>query len=145
MTRTARNSRVTRVNRLAAREAAMQTTNSHGRVGFISNINKDTLAIIKVVAVVLLTAFVFVSLQAYTATLQYKNNCLTEDNAYLQAEIDSMKSQIVDETKITSIEKTATEKYDMVYPTAENCVAIKEDKAVSNNELASKIKKRAYN
>ena len=110
-----------------------------------SGLSREAKILIKVVASVLAVIFVLVGLQAYTATLQYNNNSISSDNAYLQAEIDSLKSQIIDETKVTSIEKTATEKYGMVYPTADNCIAIKEDSEVKTDNLAVRIKKRAYN
>ena len=110
-----------------------------------AGLSKEAKILIKCVAVGLAFIFVLVGFQAHIASLQYENNTLANDNAYIQAEIDSLESQIVEETKVTSIEKTATEKYGMVYPTAENCITIKQDKPVANNNLASKIKKRAYN
>ena len=97
-----------------------------------------------VVALVLLTIFALVSLQAYTATLQHANNVLKEENAYIQAEIDSLDSQIVEETKITKIEKTARNKYGMVYPTSDNCVTIHEEEEMAD-DLAATIRKEAYN
>ena len=117
---------------------------SSKRITF-TGLSKEGRLLVKIAAIALLVIFVLVGYQAYTASLQYENNTLNDENAYLQAEIDSLESQIVEETKVTSIEKTATEKYGMVYPTAENCITIKQDKAVANNNLAAKIKKRAYN
>lgn len=108
-------------------------------------LSKETKLVVKAAVVLLVSLLVIVSLQAYKANLQYANNTLIEQNEYLQAEIDSLKSQIVEETKVTSIEKTATEKYGMVYPTSDNYIVIKEDKKVSNTDLASKIRRRAYN
>ena len=95
-------------------------------------------------AIGLLAVFVLVGLQAYTATLQHANNVLQEENAYIQAEIDSIDSQIVEETKVSKIEKTARSKYGMVYPTSDNCVTIHEDEDLADN-LAMTIKKKAYN
>ena len=125
-------------------KAQVNTQSSSKRTAF-AGLSKEAKVLIKWVAVVLAAIFVFVGLQAHIASLQYENNTLTNDNAYIQAEIDSLESQIVEETKVTSIEKIATEKYGMVYPTAENCITIKEDKPVKDNNLAVKIKKRAYN
>ena len=99
---------------------------------------------IKLIAIALFAVFVLVGLQAYTATLQHTNNVLQSENEYLQAEIDSLNSQIVEETKITKIEKTATKKYGMVYPTSENCITIEEDEPVGEN-LAATIRGEAYN
>ena len=111
---------------------------------FVS-LSKEAKLLVKVIAAFLLFIFVIIGLQAYTATLQYKNNTLIAENEYLQAEIDSLESQIVEETKVTSIEKTATQKYGMVYPTADNYIVIKENKKVSNDNLASTIRRKAYN
>ena len=108
-------------------------------------VSKEAKLVGKAAFVLLVSLFVIVCMQAYKANLQYANNTLTEQNEYLQAEIDSLKSQIVEETKVTSIEKTATEKYGMVYPTSDNYIVIKEDKEVSNTDLASRIRRKAYN
>ena len=124
---------------------AQVNTNAKSKRKAFAGLSREAKILIKYVTVVLLSIFALVGLQARIATLQYENNTLTNDNAYIQAEIDSLESQIVEETKVTSIEKIATEKYGMVYPTAENCITIKEDKPVKDNNLAVKIKKRAYN
>ena len=100
--------------------------------------------LLRLILVGLLLIFVLVGLQAYTATLQHANNVLEEENSYLQAEIDSMENQIVEETKVSKIEKTARKKYGMVYPSSENCVTIHEDEEMGNN-LAATIRSEAYN
>ena len=100
--------------------------------------------VVKTIIILIGVLFVVVSLSAYTATLQYENNTLKSDNAYLQAEIDSMNNQIVEETKITRIEKLATEKYDMVYPTSDNCITINQGEPMADS-LAATIKSEAYN
>lgn len=107
-----------------------------------SSLNSKSL--VKLIAVALLVIFTLVSLQAYTATLQHANITLQEENAYIQAEIDSMQSQIVEETKVTKIEKTARKKYGMVYPTSDNCVTIHEEDEMADN-LAATIRSEAYN
>lgn len=111
----------------------------------LAGISKEAKLAIKIIAIVLIGIFVIIGLEAYTATLKHDNIVLSEENAYIQANIDSLKSQIIEETKVTKIEKTATEKYGMVYPTAENCIIIKDSKSVSNKKLASTIKRKAYN
>jgi cell division protein FtsL len=88
--------------------------------------------------------FILIGLRAYGATIQHENNELIRDNQYLQAEIDSLKSQIIEETKVTRIEKVATSEYGMVYPTSDNCVRIKSDKEDREN-LAALIRSEAYN
>jgi cell division protein FtsL len=69
---------------------------------------------------------------------------LTQENAYLQAEIDSLNSQIVEQTKVTRVEEVATKKYGMVYPTSDNCIVIDESEESSSN-LAAEIRSQAYN
>ena len=91
-----------------------------------------------------LAVFVLVGLSAYAASLQHANNVLEEQNKSLQAEIFSLNSQIVDETKVTKVEQVATEKYGMVYPTSENCIVIGKDDTESEN-LAATIRGEAYN
>lgn len=118
-------------------------TNAAGKNAL--TLTKEAKLLVKVGLILALAVFVIVGLRAYTAKLQYENNALTQQNEYLQAEIDSLESQIAEETKVTSIEKTATKKYGMVYPTADNYIVIKEKKSNKSNNLASRIKNRAYN
>jgi hypothetical protein len=69
---------------------------------------------------------------------------LIEENAYIQAEIDSLSSQIVEETKITKIEEVATTQFGMVYPTPDNCVKLS-DEDTGEQGLAASIRSEAYN
>lgn len=94
---------------------------------------------------IVLAVFLIVGLSAYAASIQHENNVLTQENEYLQAEIDSLNSQIVEETKVTKVEQIATEKYGMVYPTAANCIVIDENADAGNTSLAAIIKSDAYN
>lgn len=125
----------------AARPQAATTSKS---IRGYAGTSESARRIAKVVAIALLAIFVLIGLQAYTATLQHANNVLQEENAYLQAEIYSMESEIVEETKVTKIEKTARNKYGMVYPTSDNCVTIHTDDEMGDN-LAASIRKEAYN
>ena len=68
----------------------------------------------------------------------------TQENAYLQAEIDSLNSQIVEQTKVTRVEEVATKEYGMVYPTSDNCIVINENEE-SSTSLAASIRSEAYN
>lgn len=96
-------------------------------------------------AIALIAAvFILVGLSAYAASIQHANNVLAEENAYLQAEIDSLNSQIVEETKVTKVERIATKEYGMVYPTSDNCIVINEGEE-SSTSLAATIKSEAYN
>ena len=93
---------------------------------------------------IVLAVFILVGLSAYAASIQHANNVLIEENEYLQAEIDSLNSQIVEATKITKIEEVAKLKYGMVYPSPENCIVINETSENSQN-LAVSIRSEAYN
>jgi len=130
--------------------AGTTQVNRVGRIGHTSakkpafKITETNRKLIIVAAALIMLVFTLVSLSAYTATLQHKNNVMQAENDYLQAEIDAMETQIDDQTKVTSTEKTATEKYGMVYPTADNCITI-EDGQKSDSSLASMIKTEAYN
>ncbi|MBQ6455823.1 MAG: hypothetical protein IJJ31_01700 [Mogibacterium sp.] len=96
------------------------------------------------VSAVVLAVFILVGLSAYAASIQHANNELIQENEYLQAEIDSFRSQIIEETKITRVEEIAKEEYGMVYQTSENCIVINESEEGSHN-LAASIKSEAYN
>lgn len=96
------------------------------------------------VSSMVLAVFILVGLSAYAASIQHANNVLTQENEYLQAEIDSLRIQIVEETKVTRVEEVATTKYGMVYPSSENCVVINE-KAENSHSLAASIRSEAYN
>ena len=68
-----------------------------------------------------------------------------EENAFIQAEIDSLNSQIVEATKVTELERKATEEYGMVYPAPENCIRLGDDDSGETEELAASIRSEAYN
>lgn len=107
-------------------------------------INRVSRNFVILLASAALLLFAVVGMSAYAAVLQHANNALEKDNSYIQAEIDSLNSQIVEETKVTKIEQTATGEYGMIYPSAENCVYIDENSDGAAN-LASTIKGEAYN
>lgn len=104
----------------------------------------DRRSAIKILAVVMLGIFVLIGLRSYGAIIQHENNVLIEQNEYLQAEIDSLNSQIVEETKVTKIEKIATTEYGMVYPTSDNCIRLGGD-VDETQGLAAAIRSEAYN
>ena len=109
-------------------------------------IRADRKSVIKLLAVFMLGVFVLIGMRSYAAIIQHENNVLAEENAYIQAEIDSLNSQIVEETKVTRIEKVATEDYGMVYPTPENCIRLGDgDDDESDKGLADAIRNEAYN
>ena len=94
--------------------------------------------------VVAIFLFVPVTLSSSLSSLQAENNKIQAENEYIQAEINSIESQLVEVTNVTKIEKTATKKYGMVYPSASNCITISKDDS-AGDKLASTIKKEAYN
>lgn len=95
-------------------------------------------------AALIIAVFLLIGMSAYAASIQHANNVLEQENAYIQAEIDSLNSRIVDETKVTKIEKIATQEYGMIYPTKENCIVLSED-SESGENLAAVIRNEAYN
>jgi cell division protein FtsB len=119
-------------------------TRRYSGEGSAARIKADRRSALLILTIVMLAIFVLVGMRSYAAIIQHENNVLTEQNEYLQAEIDSLSSQIVEATKVTKLEKTATEEYGMVYPTAENCIRLNSDEAESKN-LASVIRSEAYN
>lgn len=97
------------------------------------------------VLVVVLTVIVgMIAIRSVEASLQHSNNLLTKDNEYLQAEIDALNSEIINETKLSNIEKTAVSELGMVTPTSENCITIEDEKSANSN-LAATIIDEAYN
>ena len=88
--------------------------------------------------------FVLVGMRAYCASLQHANNELIKENGYLEAEIDSLNSQLIEQINVTTIEQIATDDYGMVFPTAENVIYLDENKE-QEDSLAAVIRSEAYN
>ncbi len=109
-----------------------------------NRIRADRKSVARILTVVMIGIFVLVGMRSYAAIIQHENNVLERENEYLQAEIDSLQSQIIDETRVTRIEKVATEEFGMVYPSAENVVKLGSDETGVQN-LASAIRSEAYN
>jgi cell division protein FtsL len=107
-------------------------------------IRADRRSIARLLTVVMIGIFVLVGMRSYAAIIQHENNVLERENEYLQAEIDSLESRIVDETKVTRIEQVATEQFGMVYPSAENVVKLGSGESGVQN-LAAAIRSEAYN
>ena len=107
-------------------------------------IANDRRRVLRIAAAVLIGIFVLVGMRAYCAYMQHANNQLVKENAYLQAEIDSLNSSLSEEAKVTKIEEVAVDKYGMVFPTAENTINLgaAEDEGSS---LAQAIRSEAYN
>lgn len=107
-------------------------------------IKADRKSAVRLLTIVMFAIFVLVGMRSYAAIIQHENNILIEQNEYLQAEIDSLSSQIVEETKVTRIEQVATEQFGMVYPSSENVVRLSSEET-ENGDLAAAIRSEAYN
>ena len=107
-------------------------------------IRADRRSAVRILAVVMIGIFVLVGMRSYAAIIQHENNILVRENEYLQAEIDSLQSQIVDETRVTRIENVATQQFGMVYPSTENVVKLGNAEPEVKN-LAAAIRSEAYN
>ncbi len=104
----------------------------------------DRRSAVRILTVVMIGIFVLVGMRSYAAIIQHENNILERENEYIQAEIDSLQSQIVDETRVTRLENVATNEFGMVYPSAENVVKMG-NAAPEVKNLAAAIRSEAYN
>ena len=107
-------------------------------------ISRDRKRLLRIAAVILIGIFVLVGMRAYCAYMQNANNVLMEENAYLQAEIDSLNSSLSDEIKVTRIEEVAIDEYGMIFPTKDNCINLGNTE-VKEESLAQTIRVEAYN
>lgn len=124
----------------AGTATAARRTGKTGRVSRAVRRNRRTIAF---VVSMVLCVFMIVYLSCIASQIQAKNNDLEEQNKYLEAEIDSLSNEITDETTLDKLEKTASNKYGMVYPNSSNYVKIKDDSKTSRN-LANEIKDEVY-
>lgn len=106
-------------------------------------ISRDRKRLIRIAAIVLIGIFVLVGMRAYCAYMQHANNELIKENAYLQAEIDSLNTSLSKEFKVTKIEEVAIDEYGMVFPTADNTINLgsADDE---DDSLAQVIRSEAY-
>ena len=87
---------------------------------------------------------IMVVVTAYSAELKCENNELLTSNDAIQGEIDTLNVKIKSANNIEHIEKVATEKLGMVYPSEGECVYVSEDDMPDEN-FAMVIRKQAYN
>ena len=106
--------------------------------------SKDRTSMLRIAVALIIGIFILLGMRVYCASIQHANNVLAQENAYLKAEIDSLNSQLVEETKVTKIEEVARDKYGMVFPSSENCVNLGDTKGDSEESLAATIKSEAY-
>jgi len=107
-------------------------------------VRADRRSAVRLLTVIMIGIFVLVGMRSYAAIIQHENNILERENEYIQAEIDSLQSQIVDETRVTRLESVATNEFGMVYPSAKNVVKLGNAVPEVKN-LAAAIRSEAYN
>lgn len=118
----------------AAREAVRGTRLSNNAYRFVF-----------ILVIVLASIFTLISLSAYSSKLQIENSRLEQSVENLQAEIASLNNDISKESNDSRIEKLATEKLGMVYPSAENSINIDAiEEADDGVSLAATIRAEAY-
>lgn len=91
-----------------------------------------------------LICIIMVVVTAYAAELRVENNGLISENEAVQGEIDTLNIKIKSANNIEHIEKVATQKLGMVYPSEGECVYLKDSDAPEGN-FAMVIKEQAYN
>lgn len=106
--------------------------------------NQDKKRILTGTVIVGLICIIIVVLTAYSAELRCENNELIDSNEALQGEIDTLNVEIKSANNIEHIEKVATEKLGMVYPSEGECVYVSDEDAPGGN-FAMAIKEQAYN
>ena len=105
--------------------------------------SRDRRRMFRIAALILFAIFILVGMRAYCANLQHANNELIKENGYLEAEIDSLNSQLIEQTNVTTIEKIATDDYGMIFPTADNVIYLDDGKE-QEDSLAAEIRGEAY-
>ena len=91
-----------------------------------------------------LISILIVVLSAYSAELKVENNKLARANEALQSEIDTLSVKIKSANNVEHIERIATKKLGMVYPTKDECIYVS-DAAAPKENFAMVIREKAYN
>lgn len=81
---------------------------------------------------------------AYAASIKYDTNQLIKENNALEAEIENLNVQIYSVNNIEAIEKKATNKLGMKYPSSKKIVYLTEDD-MPDKGFAETLRKQAYN
>ncbi len=100
----------------------------------------------RVLISILLAGFVCISMvvmTAYAAELRCENNELIARNEALRGEVDTLDIEIKTAGNIENLEKAATDKLGMRYPTAEECVYLTDRDAPQAN-FAAVLRRAAY-
>lgn len=106
--------------------------------------NQDKKRILKGAVLIGIICIIMVVVTAYSAELKCENNELLTSNEAIQGEIDTLNVEIKSANNIEYIEKMATEKLGMVYPSEGECVYVTEDDIPEKN-FAMVIREQAYN
>jgi len=105
---------------------------------------QDKRRVILTIVIAGIICIAMVVLTAYAAELRCENNELIDKNAALQGEVETLSVQIKTANNIEHIEKVATTKLGMRYPTSDECIYITNSDKPKGN-FATVIKKEAYN
>lgn len=81
---------------------------------------------------------------AYAASIKYDTNQLIKENNALEAEIENLNVQIYSVNNIEAIEKKATKKLGMKYPSSKKIVYLTEED-MPDKGFAETLRKQAYN
>jgi len=105
--------------------------------------NQEKKRIIGGAFIIGLICIMMVVFAAYGAELRCENNDLMAANEALQGEIDTLNIKIKSANNIDHIEKVATGKLGMVYPSEGECVYVTSEDVPEGN-FAMVIKEQAY-
>lgn len=81
---------------------------------------------------------------AFAASIKYDTNQMIKQNNALEAEIENLNVKIYSSNNIEALEKRATEKLGMVYPSSKQIVYLTEDEKPDKG-FADTLRKQAYN
>ena len=95
--------------------------------------NLDKRGILTSAIIIGIICILMVVFSAYSAELRCENNVLIAENEALQGEIDTLNVKIKSVNNIDQIEKTATTKLGMVYPSEGECVYVSEEDQPQGN------------
>lgn len=108
----------------------------------ISAKDKVRLLVLTVIVGVLCISLIVTT--ALAASIKYETNKVIKENNAIQAEIENLNVKIYSSNNIEAIEKVATKKLGMVYPSSKKIVYLKKDEKPDKG-FAATLKEEAYN
>ena len=105
---------------------------------------QDKVRLLILTVVVGIVCIVLIIITAFAASIKYDTNRMIEENNGLQAEIENLNVKIYSANNIEAIEKTATGKLGMVYPSAKHIVYLTKDEKPDKG-FGDVLKQQAYN